>query len=383
MVKRRTRGLTRRRTPQAPTLPADTVERLSPTQRRIYEFVGKLKSNPDAFVPVTETDHAVEAVSDRLSLRFQLTQSILDAKKYMPRTYVFLRDPEDPEDEWAHVWSEPTAPLLVSDLAGLEKVFTELRTPTADGAQTLCIAAYRVAHQFDITLLIAQCAQERVQAYLGMRGKCLPLHFERDALEEAAAELLEPGRKLLGQWKSWKHDIEHKLRARLASQANENAGQDAPEAPASGKALFESSASVEEGEPVEDGEVAEDLEKAEPLLTDDDMAAYLGLVRDWAGQPMNEAEAALDAVLKAVAVTGEKMVSKMHQQARGHEREVRQQERRRERLQLAHDGFKARAQRQEKELAELRRQLSQKAAETSNSEHSGTQAFEQALMRWF
>ena len=41
------------------------------------------------------------------------------------------------------------------------------------------------------------------------------------------------------------------------------------------------------------------------------------------------------------------------------------------------------SQRQEKELAELRRQLSQKATETSPSEHSGTHTFEQALMRWF
>jgi len=366
VVKRRTRGLTRRRVPRALTIPEEIVEELSPTQRRVFAAVQALKGDPESVVPVTGTDHAVGAVCERISVRLKLTEGILDARKYMPRTYFFLRDMEDEDAEWERVWSEPCPPLLVRDLATLLQVFEELRQPVEEVMETLSVCTYPLAGGLSVVFLIAQYEEEEPQAYLLTQGKQLPLRFDQGAIKEAVAEFFAPGTKLLEQWNGWRQDLEQAVRTRLLD------------------AQACASDSTREDEAVE-GPVgaSRGTESGEPLLTDADMVAYLKLTRDWASQPMNEAEEALDAVLKALVRTGEKLADQIGKQARDHEREVRKQEKRHERLQMTHDGLKARVQRQEKELAELRRQLAGANPRTGHSTEADSQTLEKALERWF
>lgn len=337
MAKRRTRSSSRQRPRGLRALPAEALEALSPTQRRIAQAIEALARDPQAAAPATDTDRAVAEVASRISLRLDLVAHALETGTYLPRVYLFGRRADD--TPWQHLRTAPCLAPQPQDLAGLTQLCSQLRDGPEAELSTLCVWTRPVAQALRVAFLFARRDAEPLQAYLVMRGRSIPLRLDEAALEEAARELLAPS--------EWAHARLQALRDGLGARAGTG--------PACESAT----------------------------LADAALVPAVEFARRWLEQVLSEVEGVLEDATRALFEQEQQAATELRRQATQHERVIRKLDKRFERLQMAHSGLAARVARENTELTELRKRLRNATATQAPGPGAAEPTLAQALARWF
>lgn len=323
---------------------------LSEPERRVLEAAARRVEQDDTVFPATDTDRAMQTLGRELGLRITLLASEEAPRRFLPRLYLYeMRRARKDSTSWRRVWVECAAPVVGPDsYEGLRTLAHTLRRELGKPAPLALWACPVPREQHRSFLVLAELVGEPPQAYLLLEGVARPLLMDESALGAVVDALLVPA---AWQARMWRETL----------QASGDTYTCVPATPAPGA----------------------------------DEAAALAVpqeLRRCAAAEINRALSETEDVLDGAQVM---LVAQRRDHARELERLTRNAERRErahkrtlEKLQMAYDGLRARAARQDQELAQLAPARERARATTGPAPIAASPAGEQgrlvaALARWF